>query len=128
MKEIEINLNIEENNIKNYLKLRLWDEKIDVYEVDVKISEWFSEYLGEDLKFVRISESYQRKTNNKYIENGQTGLADEFPFLMITEKSFLYLKDSKYPNFKLLCMIENNSKQALHFLFIYFLCYFFCFF
>lgn len=92
--EIRIQLENEEEekektkNYTRYLKLRLWDDLVDGYEVDTKVSEWFSKIIGEHLKFVRISSSFKRETNKKYIENGQTGLADEFPFLMISQGSF----------------------------------------
>ena len=59
----------EKRNIKKYLKLRIWNDIVDVYEVDTKISEWFSQILDGNIKFVRISSLYKRETNKKYIEN-----------------------------------------------------------
>lgn len=74
------------------LRLRLWEDSVEVYEPDPAISDWFSKVIGEQqIKFVRMTDKFIRKTDKKYIEGGQTGLSDEFPFLMVSEHSLAEL-------------------------------------
>lgn len=50
---------------------------------------WFSEYLDQPVRLVRIADDYQRRLNPKYAVNpdDHTGFADGYPILIISEAS-----------------------------------------
>jgi uncharacterized protein YcbX len=73
---------------KTYETLHIWDSPCDVFEVDVAFSQWFCEALKiKETKFVRLAEHFVRETSRKTSPSGQHALADQFPYLLVSEKS-----------------------------------------
>lgn len=64
----------------------IWDSSVEVYEVNDAVSTWFSSYLGEnDIKLVRMCDNFKRHTEKQFSLDGQLSLADELPFVMVSE-------------------------------------------
>ena len=66
---------------------QVWDDPVDVVEVDEKYSTWFSEKLGTACKLVSFPEKNKRAVDPTYIEGHEVSLADGYPFLIIGEQS-----------------------------------------
>ena len=67
---------------------RVWDDRVEVTEVDQRLSQWFSHHLGTTCKLVGFPEGNPRSVNPKYaINNAQVSLADAYPFLILGQSS-----------------------------------------
>lgn len=70
------------------LQIKIWDDCIVVREVSPEASKWVCEALNTSgLMLVRISDSFTRKLGKEFSSTAQTGLADEAPLMMASEKS-----------------------------------------
>jgi uncharacterized protein len=77
------------------LRLRIWDDQADVYEVDPEVSEWFAKALDvTGAKFVRLTNAFAKPpTEPNLASKGKkhqriVSLADP-PFLAISEESLI---------------------------------------
>jgi hypothetical protein len=67
---------------------RVWDDRVQVFEVDPEISHWFSRHLATTCKLVAFPEKNFRAVDPRYsIRNEQVSLADAYPFLIIGQSS-----------------------------------------
>ena len=68
----------------------IWRSK-DVHAVDQgeEAAQWFSEWLGADVRLVHIADGFIRRINEKYKvnEDDHTGFADGYPILIASEES-----------------------------------------
>jgi uncharacterized protein len=71
---------------------RVWDDLVEASPVGADADRWFSEFLGVGCNLVYLPEQSQRPVDPAYAEPGdQVGLADGFPFLLISEASLAEL-------------------------------------
>jgi len=71
-----------------WMVARVWDDDVQVLEVDRQISEWFSRNLGVACKLVAFPEEKPRKVDSRYsINKEHVSLADAYPFLIIGQSS-----------------------------------------
>lgn len=75
-------------HVKN-LDTLLWDDKIEAYEVDGKISAWFSKILEYSVRLVYMPEESHRKVDPDYAITAEdiNSFSDGFPFLIIGQSS-----------------------------------------
>ncbi len=67
---------------------KIWDDTVDVIEVDSRLSDWFTEQLGIECKLVSFPENHSRPVDPKFkINDEHVSLADAFPFLIIGQSS-----------------------------------------
>jgi uncharacterized protein YcbX len=67
---------------------RVWDDLVEVSTFGDDVERWFSEFLGARCKLVHLPERSLRPVDPAYGAPGdQVGLADGFPFLLISEAS-----------------------------------------
>lgn len=67
---------------------KVWDDEVDVVEVDEKLSRWFSNHFDMRCKLVSFPERHSRPVDPKHqINNEQVSLADAYPFLIIGQSS-----------------------------------------
>jgi uncharacterized protein YcbX len=73
----------------SYLIAEIWDDKVDVQEVDESISKWFSHALKMDCKLVAFPEENNRKVDPNFAiqADDQTSLSDGYPILIIGQSS-----------------------------------------
>mmetsp|Transcript_3839 Transcript_3839/g.6506 ORF Transcript_3839/g.6506 Transcript_3839/m.6506 type:complete len:317 (+) Transcript_3839:74-1024(+) len=65
---------------------KVWDDEVAVREVSTAASTWVCTALAKtSLRLVRIVDDFIRQ--NEFSPDGQTGLADELPFMMASEES-----------------------------------------
>ncbi len=70
---------------------QIWNDPVDVVEVDESFSSWFSEKLGMVCKLVSFPEKNKRAVDPAYIKDHEVSLADGYPFLIIGEQTLLDL-------------------------------------
>lgn len=84
----EIIVHIDKQHLSNPLQVKIWDDTVIAYEVDLEYSQWFSEKLGISCKLVFFPEENSRPVNPKYNVNAEhVSLADAYPFLIIGQSS-----------------------------------------
>jgi len=70
------------------IKAIIWDDEVEVYEVNKDYSTWFSNRLGIECKLVSFPENNSRPVDANYqINHEQVSLADAYPLLLIGEQS-----------------------------------------
>jgi uncharacterized protein len=68
----------------NPLKSIIWDDEVEVFEVNPAYSKWFSEALGTNCKLVFFPEENKRRVDEEYVkQEHHVSLADGYPFLVI---------------------------------------------
>jgi uncharacterized protein len=71
------------------IRATIWNDQVDVIEVDPMLSEWFSKQLDIDCRLVSFPENHPRPVDPKYkINDEHVSLADAYPFLIIGQSSF----------------------------------------
>lgn len=70
------------------LRASVWNDEVEVFEVDPITSAWFSSQLRMECRLVGFPEDRTRPVSPTYsINNDQVSLADAFPFLLIGQGS-----------------------------------------
>jgi uncharacterized protein YcbX len=83
-----IDLPVDAPVLSTPIKATIWDDTVDVYEVQGNYSEWFSHHLGMKCTLVYFTEESRRPVDEKYkIADDQVSLADGYPFLLIGQSS-----------------------------------------
>jgi uncharacterized protein YcbX len=83
-----ISLSLNHSFISKPIKAIVWDDEVEVYEVNKNYSAWFSSRLGIECKLVSFPEKNSRSVDQKYqINHEQVSLADAYPLLLIGEQS-----------------------------------------
>src|SRR5579859_1349251 len=62
------------------IRAKIWDDEVDVFEVDPEYSSWFSKRLGLNCRLVCFPENNPRPVDPDYqINHEQVSLADAYP-------------------------------------------------
>lgn len=70
------------------LDAQIWEDKVEAYEVDAEISQWFSKQLGVACRLVKFPEEKPRPVDRQFVSGQKhVSLADGFPYLIIGEAS-----------------------------------------
>lgn len=84
----QISFNITTAPVGEMLRSRVWDDAVEVIEVNQEISAWFTNHLGLGCKLVSFPENHPRPVDTKYkVNNEHVGLADAYPFLIVGQSS-----------------------------------------
>lgn len=71
-----------------HIKASIWNDTVEVVEVNSRLSQWFSDLLHSPCKFVAFPENNPRKVDPRYsIHAEDVSLADAYPFLVIGQSS-----------------------------------------
>jgi uncharacterized protein YcbX len=66
------------------IRAKIWDDEVDVFEIDQRLSKWFSDHLAISVRLVSFPEKNPRAVDPKYKVNDENvSLADAYPFLII---------------------------------------------
>lgn len=83
-----INFSVDAPPIGQKIRAKIWNDDVDVVEVDEKLSKWFSDHLAMNCKLVSFPEKNPRPVDPKYkVNDEQVSLADAYPFLIIGQSS-----------------------------------------
>lgn len=87
-----------EFSVNEHLELPIesavWEDKSEVFEVNLNTSKWFSDKLGFDCKLVKINKIGDRKhESSRTQETYNVSLADGYPYLLIGTESLDFLNE-----------------------------------
>lgn len=76
-------------------RVKVWSDKCRADDQGDEAALWLSEYLGVKCRLVRMSPDYKRQCDQRYAKRktDQTGFADGFPVLLISEESLVDLNN-----------------------------------
>ncbi len=71
------------------LDVTVWKDRCQAIDQGKEVSDWLSNFLGTSARLVMLSKTSKRKLGPEFAltENNQTGFADGFPFLLISQES-----------------------------------------
>jgi uncharacterized protein YcbX len=71
------------------IKVTVWDDTIEAFEVSASITNWFTKLLGFSVRLVYMPEESKRKVDPDYAITGQeiNSFSDAYPFLIIGQAS-----------------------------------------
>jgi uncharacterized protein YcbX len=71
------------------IKVTVWDDTIDAFEVSATINDWFTKLLGFSTRLVYMPEESERKLDPNYAITGaeNNSFSDAYPFLIIGQSS-----------------------------------------
>ena len=70
------------------INVTIWDDQSRGTEVSTKVSRWFSDFLGMEVKLVEMPEEEKRQVDPKYAKNEETvSFADGYPCLLIGQSA-----------------------------------------
>jgi uncharacterized protein len=70
------------------IKAKIWDDEVDVFEINPELSQWFSNHLQIPVRLVSFPELNARAVDPKFsIGDDHVSLADAYPFLIIGQSS-----------------------------------------
>jgi uncharacterized protein len=71
------------------IKVTVWDDVVDAYEVSLEATNWFTKLLGFGVQLVYMPDESERKVDPKYAVTGNeiNSFSDGYPFLIIGQVS-----------------------------------------
>lgn len=71
------------------IKVTVWDDSIDAFEVSQKATDWFTRQLGVSVRLVYMPQESERKLDPNYAITGTeiNSFSDGYPFLIIGQSS-----------------------------------------
>jgi uncharacterized protein len=77
-----------ESKASESLRVKIWDDEVEAFEINPTYSTWFSEELKITCKLVYFPESNRRDVDPRYaLSNEQVSLADGYPYLIIGQST-----------------------------------------
>lgn len=66
----------------------IWNDICEAWDEGRAAGEWFSQFLGDAVRLVRMTDSWFRTVDPRYApQPAQTGFSDGFPLLLVSEES-----------------------------------------
>jgi uncharacterized protein YcbX len=89
LESIDIPLRPVFSNVETKIKVTVWDDTIDAFEVSSAITDWFTKLLGFSVRLVYMPEESERKLDPNYAITGDeiNSFSDAYPFLIIGQAS-----------------------------------------
>ncbi|WP_207802038.1 MOSC domain-containing protein [Flavobacterium aquariorum] len=89
LESLDIPLHPVFSNDKSKIKVTVWEDTIDAFEVSSNTSDWFSKFLGFSVQLVYMPDKSERKLDPDYAITGNeiNSFSDAYPFLIIGQAS-----------------------------------------
>lgn len=86
---LQIALNDSSSELSAKIKVTIWEDTIEAFEVSETASKWFTERLGFSARLVYMPEESHRKVEQEYAISGEeiNSFSDGYPFLIIGQAS-----------------------------------------
>lgn len=86
---LKVSVTTDYSKLKSKVKVQIWEDEVEAYEVSDNANAWFSERLGFVAKLVYMPEENHRKVDPDYAvsADNETAFSDGFPFLLIGQSS-----------------------------------------
>lgn len=70
------------------IDVQVWDDEVEAVTVSEEADRWFSRYLNQSVRLVKMPEQTKRLVDTHYAENGEVvSFADGYPLLVISQAS-----------------------------------------
>lgn len=81
--------------VEEPMKVRVWDDEVDAYDMGNVAAQWFTDFLGQKLRLVRFDPDFRRLSSMKWTGGVQAPnqFADGFPVLVASEASLSLLNE-----------------------------------
>jgi MOSC domain-containing protein len=81
--------------VEQPVKVKLWDDTVQAYDMGDIAAQWFSDFLGQKLRLVRFDPDHRRLSNRQWTGEieAPNQFSDGFPLLVIGEASLAELND-----------------------------------
>ncbi|MCS5490408.1 MOSC domain-containing protein [Algoriphagus limi] len=77
-----------DQELDDSVEVVVWDDAMSSKLVGYKFDRWFSDFLGKQVRLVKMPESTRRLVSSKYAVNGEAvSFADGMPYLLIGQES-----------------------------------------
>jgi uncharacterized protein len=87
-KQETLEIDLLPENFEQDLKAIIWDDTVDVKEIRVEYSNWFTKQVGTECKLVFFPEDHDRPVDPQFqIAEEHVSLADAYPLLLIGQES-----------------------------------------
>jgi uncharacterized protein len=87
-KEHRTILSLEHPTSSTPLRVQIWDDVVEAFEVTPEHSKWFTAHLGIECKLVYFPEDNARRVDpDRNVNDEHVSLADAYPFLIIGQRS-----------------------------------------
>ncbi|MEJ8839928.1 MOSC domain-containing protein [Ramlibacter sp. AN1133] len=82
-------LHLQIDTVEEPVKVRVWDEKVQAYDMGAVAAQWFSDFLGRKLRLVRFDPEHQRLANLQWTGGAQAPnqFQDGYPLLVASTAS-----------------------------------------
>lgn len=81
-------LPLEPDLYKDKIKVKVWNDEVEAYELSIEANEWFSDILDKDIKLVYMPDEVKRPIAPEWgLNDEHVSFADELPLLIIGEAS-----------------------------------------
>ncbi len=84
-----LSLHLALEGVDSAMKVWLWEEAIEAWDMGPIAAQWFSDFLGQPVRLVRFDPQFERPSDRRWT-GGQTALntfTDGFPLLLISQPS-----------------------------------------
>jgi len=89
-------LHLQIDTVEEPVKVRVWDDEVQAYDMGAVAAQWFSDFLGRKLRLVRFDPEQQRLASLKWTGGAEapTQFQDGYP-LLVTSTASLDLLNAK---------------------------------
>jgi hypothetical protein len=82
-------LHLQIDTVEEPVKVRVWDDEVQAYDMGAVAAQWFSDFLGRRLRLVRFDPEFQRLSNRKWTGGAEAPnqFQDGYPLLVASTAS-----------------------------------------
>jgi len=86
-------LHLQIEAVEEPVKVRVWDDEVNAYDMGAVAAQWFSDFLGRKLRLVRFDPDERRLSDRKWTSGAEAlnQFSDGFPLLVASEGSLAEL-------------------------------------
>ncbi|MGA0571829.1 MOSC domain-containing protein [Variovorax sp. VNK109] len=88
-------LHISLNEVEEPVRVRVWDDVVDAYDMGDVAAQWFTDFLGQKLRLVRFNPDFRRLSSRKWTGDVEAlnQFSDGYPVLVTSEASVQQLNE-----------------------------------
>ncbi len=88
-------LHISLNEVEEPVRVRVWDDVVDAYDMGDVAAQWFTDFLGQKLRLVRFNPDFRRLSSKKWTGDVEAlnQFSDGYPVLVTSEASIQHLNE-----------------------------------
>jgi uncharacterized protein len=86
-------LHLSIDSVEQPVRVRVWDDKVAAFDMGAVAAQWFTDFLGQQLRLVRFDPQHQRLSSAQWTSEAQAAnqFQDAFPLMVLSEGSLAEL-------------------------------------